>query len=184
MSIEGDGVSACLHMVQHAVTKRFPQAVGSPRFGRGLHETLARRCRHNRNGELPNRRGRAELRVDTSRTGANRLLYRPESYLPGKIGRVGGYGARAIRCRALPAGHGKRPAQIAEAGCEVTACRPSHCGLLHAASATPAAATAPASLSGVFERIVLGSRRVTERAGLRAPGMHCMRRSVGGDLLL
>src|ERR1700741_4535581 len=34
-------------------------------IGRELHETLACRCRHNRNGVLPKRRGRAELRGDT-----------------------------------------------------------------------------------------------------------------------
>ena len=68
----------------------------------GWHETLDSKYRHNIAGELSCRCERAaELRGDTSRTGAYRLLPRPQSVLSGAIRSCRCQGARAIRRRVV-----------------------------------------------------------------------------------
>jgi hypothetical protein len=65
-------------------------------------DTLDRKCRRNLADEFSRRRERSsELRRDTSRTGAHRLLSRPKSVLSGTIRPCRSQSARSIRRRVV-----------------------------------------------------------------------------------
>ena len=77
------------------------------------HDTLERECRRNISGELPwPSECAGELRGDTSRTGAHRLLPRPRSVLSGTIGSCRGQSAAAIRRRVVSSDYWGRPSKV------------------------------------------------------------------------
>ena len=76
------------------------------------HDILDRRCRRNLVGGLSRRCERAgELRSDTSRTGAHRLLPWPKSVLSWTIGPCRWEGARAIRRRVVSGNYRNKPSK-------------------------------------------------------------------------
>jgi hypothetical protein len=76
------------------------------------HEILDRKCRRNLAGVLSWRCERAgELRSDTSRTGAHRLLPWPKSVLSWTIGSCRCPSARAIRRRMVSGNYRNRPTE-------------------------------------------------------------------------
>src|SRR5258706_13556090 len=75
-------------------------------------ETLDPDCRRNIVGEFSRRCERAgELRSDTARTGAHRLLPRPKSVLSGTIGSCRCQSACAIRRRVVSGNYRNRPSE-------------------------------------------------------------------------
>jgi hypothetical protein len=76
------------------------------------HDTLDRKCRRNLAGGLSLRCERAgELRSDTSRTGAHRLLPWPKSVLSWTIGSCRCQSSRAIRRRVVSGNYRNRPSE-------------------------------------------------------------------------
>ena len=76
------------------------------------HDTLDRKCRRNFAGGLSQRCERAgELRSDTTRTGAHRLLPRPKSVLSWTIGSCRCESACASRRRVVPGNYRNRSSE-------------------------------------------------------------------------
>ena len=76
------------------------------------YDTLDRKCRRSLVGGPSWRCERSgELRNDTSRTGAHRLLSRPKSVLSCSIGSCRGQSARAIRRRVVSGNYRNRPSE-------------------------------------------------------------------------